>query len=275
MPEGPEIRQAADQIAAVLEGQVIEAATLEHESLRHAARHIVGHKVEQVDCHGKALLTRFSSGKTIYSHNQLYGVWMVMERDVIPVTNRALRIGLHTKTHSALLFSATDISLWDTAEVHQHPFLKKLGPDVLAASTDVDALLGQLSNFKNRSLAALYLDQGFIAGLGNYLRSEILFFAGVHPSQKPAQMDEKSLCKLARVTLEISRRSYQTRGQTLPPKLMPKARKRGGRVYEGDRFAVFARAGKACRICKTKVVKAAMNSRRIYWCPSCQPPVTV
>jgi formamidopyrimidine-DNA glycosylase len=28
---------------------------------------------------------------------------------------------------------------------------------------------------RNRSLGSLYLDQGFLAGIGNYLRSEILF----------------------------------------------------------------------------------------------------
>lgn len=273
MPEGPEIRQAADQISRVLQGQVIEAATLDHESLRNARQHIVGHKVELVDCHGKALLTQFSSGKTIYSHNQLYGVWIIVGRGVIPDTNRALRIGLHTREHSALLYSATDISLWDTQKVHEHPFLQRLGPDVLARHTDVDAVLAQLAKYKNRQLASLYLDQGFIAGLGNYLRSEILFFAGVHPALKPAQLDDKTLRKLARATLTISQRSYKTRGQTLPPKLMPKARKRRGRIYEADRFAVFARASKPCRVCRTKISKDSMNSRRIYWCPTCQPDV--
>lgn len=271
MPEGPEIRQAADQIARVLQGQVIEHATLDHESLRGAKRHIVGHIVDLVDCHGKALLTQFSSGRTMYSHNQLYGVWIIVERGVIPDTNRALRVGLHTATHSALLYSATDISLWKTSEVHQHPFLQRIGPDVLGKNTDEEVVLTQLQKFKNRQLASLYLDQGFIAGLGNYLRSEILFFSGIHPAKKPAQLTPTELRKLARTTLSISQRSYKTKGQTLPPKLMPKARKRNGRVYEGDRFAVFARASKPCRICRTKIEKTAMNSRRIYWCPTCQP----
>ena len=30
-------------------------------------------------------------------------------------------------------------------------------------------------------LTALYLDQSFVAGIGNYLRSEILFNAGLNP----------------------------------------------------------------------------------------------
>ena len=110
MPEGPEIRQAADQIARVLEGQVIEHATLDH-LVEAREKHIQGHRVELVDCHGKALLTQFSSGRTMYSHNQLYGIWLVVERGVIPETNRALRVGLHTATHSALLYSDRHLSV--------------------------------------------------------------------------------------------------------------------------------------------------------------------
>ena len=132
MPEGPEIRRAADAIAKVLEGRVIESAELCHPALKDMQKHIVGHSVEGLETRGKALLTHFSSGKTVYSHNQLYGVWKVRKKGKMPRTNRALRVGLHTKEHSALLYSATDISLWDTVNVYQHPFLARLGPDLLA-----------------------------------------------------------------------------------------------------------------------------------------------
>ncbi|MCC6706705.1 MAG: hypothetical protein IT492_03995 [Gammaproteobacteria bacterium] len=46
--------------------------------------------------------------------------------------------------------------------------------------------------FRRRSVAALYLDQGFLAGIGNYLRSEILFFAGVSPQARPMDLDARS-----------------------------------------------------------------------------------
>lgn len=276
MPEGPEIRQAADEIAQILEGKVIESAALHHDTLSSAKRYIVGEKVTQIECHGKALLTHFSSGRTIYSHNQLYGIWCCVPRDQLPQTNRVLRLALHTKDNSALLYSATDISLWKTSEVRQHPFLQRLGPDVLAKDTNFETVLAQLNGpkFRNRQLATLYLDQGFIAGLGNYLRSEILLFAGVHPTSKPSELDSATLLKLAKTTLSISQRTYRTRGLTLPPKLMPKARSKNGRVYEPDRFAVFAREAMPCRVCETPIERGEMTSRRIYWCPTCQPLVT-
>ena len=273
MPEGPEIKRSADAIARVLEGRRIESVELNHDALKGSRRHIAGQTVDAIECRGKALLTHFSSGKTMYSHNQLYGLWRVVRKGKVRETTRALRIALHTAEHSALLYSATDISLWDTQEVYEHPFLQRLGPDLLAADTDQETVLQRLqhTSFNKRQLASLYLDQGFIAGNGNYLRSEILFFAGVSPLSKPRNLTDGLRTKLAKTTIDISQRSYRTGGVTLPASMMTKKVKPGGRNYERDRFAVFARDGLPCRKCQTPVQKTVVTSRRIYWCPACQP----
>ncbi len=273
MPEGPEIRLAADKLEQALRHHAIEAFDLSHPSISDAAHAFQDHEVSAIECRGKALLTHLSSGYTLYSHNQLYGVWHVTPRGKPVRTNRNLRLAIHTREHSAWLYSATDISLWKTKDIEQHPFLQRLGPDVLAPSTDADLIYAILrgKTCSNRQLASLYLDQGFVAGLGNYLRSEILFFSGVNPSDKPRHLDDAQASLLANNTIKISQRSYRTSGVTLPKKYRPAIRKKSGRAYEQNRFAVFARAGKPCHFCKTPVEKSVATSRRIYWCPTCQP----
>ena len=131
MPEGPEIRLAADRLHKVLAGQTIEDAEFTLPGTVRARKRILGKKVERVTCHGKAMLTQFDHGETLYSHNQLYGVWHTTRRGGVPDTRRSLRIALHTHDNSAMLYSATDIELWKTSDLHQHPFLSSLGPDVL------------------------------------------------------------------------------------------------------------------------------------------------
>ena len=42
--------------------------------------------------------------------------------------------------------------------------------------------------FLRRRTGSLFLDQAFLAGTGNYLRSEILFVSGVHPSRRPCDL---------------------------------------------------------------------------------------
>lgn len=62
--------------------------------------------------------------------------------------------------------------------------------------------------FTNRAVAGLYLDQRFIAGVGNYLRSEILHFARIHPTQKPSDLTAAEQRNLALQTVLIGQRAY-------------------------------------------------------------------
>jgi endonuclease-8 len=272
MPEGPEIRRAADRIASVLDGQKVESVKFGLPRLRHHSRKLSGQQVVRLETRGKALLTHFANGWSIYSHNQLYGVWKVVRRGARPTTNRSLRLALHTATHSALLYSASDISVWRAEELPEHPFLKRLGPDILDPDLSWQQIAARLmeDRFKRRSLAALYLDQSFIAGLGNYLRAEILHHAGLHPLDSPEALSRGQRGQLSRSTLQITRRSYQTGGITNPPRRLAALKKQGlGR--EKIRFAVFGRAGLPCYECGTEIARIESNSRRLYFCPACQP----
>ena len=128
----------------------------------------------------------------------------------------------------------------------------------------------ELPRFRNRALAGLYLDQAFLAGNGNYLRSEILWAAGVNPAAKPAALDAGVLEALARQTLKISRRPYRTRGVTVPP-AQAKELKAQGLKYGEYRFFVFGRQGLPCYRCDSLLERATMASRNIFYCPTCQP----
>ena len=264
VPEGPEIRRAADRISNVLVGKRVDKASFAFEHLRPFEKQLAGSRVEAIDTRGKAMLTRFDNGLTLYSHNQLYGRWFTARRGQLPETRRSLRVALHTGTHSALLYSASDISVLTEAELATHPFLCRLGPDILDSGLDTNTIIDRLNQkrFMRRCLAALYLDQAFLSGLGNYLRSEILYRAGLHPKLRPVDIAADAQRHLAQETLKISRRSYRTGGVTLT-----KTRSQGGR----NRFWVFARASRPCYECGARIVRENYSSRRLYFCPGCQP----
>ena len=272
MPEGPEIRRAADRISKVLADKVVEDALFGQPQLREQNRQIIGSRVTLVTSKGKALLTHFDNNKVLYTHNQLYGRWYVKRRNQLPRTNRTLRVALHTETHSALLYSASDIHLLDAHSYMEHPYLAKLGPDALDENVHWRDILHQLTSpkFYRRSLASLYLDQGFVAGIGNYLRSEILFEAGLHPALKPNQLTRAQLGKLARATLNITRQAYATAGVTNKSKRVARLQREGA-TRSKYRFAVFARQNQPCYTCGQPVIRSELNSRRIYLCESCQP----
>lgn len=273
MPEGPEIRREADAVAAAVAGRPLIALDLLLPELRPYRAPLLASGVTRVDTHGKAMLTRFACGLTLYSHNQLYGRWLVRPRGEVPDTKRSLRVGLHTAEWSALLYSATDVHVLTPAELATHPFLCRLGPDVLDPTLDWQAIAARLAEppFRGRTLGALYLDQGFIAGIGNYLRSEILHYARMHPGYRPLDLPPRSRNELARQTRAVALYAYRYKGLAKNPARETSARPLRRRPTPPFRFAVFGRAGAACYRCGSTVLKTSVASRRFYYCPNCQP----
>ncbi|PLW68178.1 endonuclease VIII [Pseudohalioglobus lutimaris] len=271
MPEGPEIRRAADQIAEVLVDEDITQVRFGLPRLRRYAKLLRGHRVVDVETRGKAMLTHFDHGYSMYSHNQLYGLWRVVDGHKLPKTTRSMRVLLQTASHSAILYSASDISVMPTGELSQHPFLAKIGPDIMNTALIWREVMERLQSprFSRRELAALYLDQAFLAGNGNYLRSEILHDARIDPRCKPAQLTRGELGRLARSTLTISRRSYDTGGITLNPRLA-KRLARTSLKREQRRFYAYGRTDQPCYHCGGIIRRSEANSRGLYYCSVCQ-----
>jgi endonuclease-8 len=131
MPEGPEIQLAADAVAAAIVGRPTTAVFFAFDVLKKYEELLTGVVVTAVQAGGKAMLTRFANGWNIYSHNQLYGQWIVRDAHNFPDTNRQLRLAIHNEANSALLYSASDIAVLPDGELDSHPFLSKLGPNLL------------------------------------------------------------------------------------------------------------------------------------------------
>jgi endonuclease-8 len=271
MPEGPEIRRAADRVSRVLVGKPIVDARLHLPGLTKFARRLTGQTVTAVDTRGKAMLTRFDNGLTLYSHNQLYGRWYTVKRPRMPQTNRQLRVELHTSTHSALLYSASDIDVLTEEQLTSHSFLERIGPDVMDRRLNAGDVRRRLESprFAKRATGSLFIDQSFIAGLGNYLRSEILFVAGIHPSRRPSDLEAAELERLGTQTIRIARRSYRTRGVTVAPSLDRELKQQGWSFGE-RRFYVFGRDGLGCHECDNMIERVTVSGRNLFLCPFCQ-----
>ncbi len=273
MPEGPEIRRAADRVEQAVLDEPLTCVQFAFSRLRRYESELLGQRVTAVDTHGKAMLTRFDGGLTLYSHNQLYGRWYVCRPGRDPKTNRQLRVGLRTELGSALLYSASEIEVLGDDGLAEHPFLSGLGPDPLWPSTTPAHLERWMMRpeFARRQLGGLLLDQGFVAGLGNYLRSEILWRSKLHPKRRPADLDVPERASLARDLVKLPRRSYSTGGATNTRAEVARLSKLG-LSRRRARFAVFARAAQPCLVCGTAIERIELGSRRLYLCPNCQLP---
>ena len=264
--------RVARQIRRALEDAPLTEAWFAFESLRPWSRRLVGQSLDSVTTLGKALLLAFPDGTTIYTHNQLYGRWMFSGPDRRPDTNRSLRLALSTESRSALLYSASEIDVIASDALEAHPFIRRAGLDVLSSDASAETVEEWIARpeFARRGLGHLLLDQSFLAGVGNYLRSEILFLAGLPPSARIRDLDEARRQALADAARTLMWRSVNTGGVTNDPE-RARTLKTAGWKRRDYRHYVFGRTGQACFDCDAPVERETFSGRRLYRCPRCQP----
>ena len=283
MPEGPEIRKAADKVAQAILAKKIIRLKFGQPHLKKWQSSFTNMTVCSIDTYGKAMVTRFIDSTevvkgvtkrealNIYTHNQLYGRWVICDANQAPSSNRQLRLGIYTKDKWALLYSASDIFVLTDEEVPKHPFIKRLGKDVLNAETTVEYVIDKLlsSTYRNRQIGGFLTEQSFLAGLGNYLRCDILFVAGIHPARKPSELTDLQILKLAKNILKLPRQSYQTESITNDLDAVKNLLAQGSSL-ENSRFWVFRREGLPCYRCDRKIIKKNTGGQPCYICEKCQ-----
>jgi len=275
MPEGPEIFRAARALEQAVANQPIRLV-LSYPKLRSRAQALVQVPIVRVRARSKAMLTEFADGTVLYSHNQLYGEWRIHAHDE-PLVARQVRLSIETANARAVLYSATDFAWLRAGGEDRHPYIAKLGPEALSGEVTAKMLAMRLAEFPRRIVADALLDQNVIAGLGNYLRADILFVAGVDPHTRIAQLAPAALLRIANACKKLTARSVKQSGVVRPlaeyiASYQDKAnhQERDGGSYEASRFYVYNREGKACWTCGTKIRRVTLSGRGLFFCEACQ-----
>lgn len=263
----------ARKVAGVLGEHALGEVWFAFDRLKPWSERLVGQSLQSVDTLGKALLLRFADGTTIYTHNQLYGRWLFAEAGRRPDTNRQLRLALSTEERSALLYSASEIEVIEAGGLGEHPFIARAGLDILSSGADVERVAEWIrqARFARKRLGHLLLDQGFLAGVGNYLRSEILHVAGLDWRLRPRDINDDELLRLAKAAHELMWRSVDTDGLTNDPDRVRELEQAGWHRRDYRHF-VFNRDGQVCFACNSPIERVTVSGRRLYLCPICQHP---
>ena len=273
MPEGPEIFLASRAVHAAVAQQPIEL-TLLHPALKPQARALRDVQVSRVVARSKAMLTEFSNGVVLYSHNQLYGEWVVHSKDDA-LLKRQVRLVIRTAQHQVVLYSATDFAWLQAGSEASHPYIAKLGPEVLDTALSAAFIAKRLAQFPRRVIADALLDQHVLAGLGNYLRADILLVARVNPFCKIGSLTAAQLLRVAKACKQLTQRSVRQAGVTRPWAQYLSAKAAMAKAdanlsYEAARFYGFDREGAPCWDCATPIARATQGGRGLFFCPTCQ-----
>jgi formamidopyrimidine-DNA glycosylase len=119
---------------------------------------------------------------------------------------------------------------------------------------------------RHRQLKPLFLDQTFLAGLGNIYTDEALHMAKLHPRALSDSVTAKQAERLHQAIQTILQEGIRRNGASIDW------------VYRGgdfqNHFRVYARDGEPCPVCGTAIQKIIVGQRGTHICPNCQKEVT-
>jgi len=264
MPEGDTIARSARTLAGALVGRTVTGfrSTVPPAASAALKLDILGSDVLAVDSHGKHLLMRFSSGAVLRTHMQMSGSWHLYRAGSRWQKPRGYaRVVLEAGDVVAVCFSAPVVEVLSQSAAAADPALRRLGPDLLAASFDPADALARLRARPEPEIGVALLDQSIVAGIGNVYKSEVLFLRGVDPFARVAHLDDATL---AGVIGTARREMERNLGRT--------ERRTNHSVGSGPLW-VYNRADTPCLRCATPVRRALQGEQRrsTYWCPRCQP----
>jgi formamidopyrimidine-DNA glycosylase len=298
MPEGPEVRKYADALDAALSGRPIvslEARTKEARKwLQENESRLVGQRVQRVVSHGKHLIGYIEGDFFFHSHLMMWGRWQTFgptrgrRRSIeLPEKDRRERARIVVEGAAAILLSAPIFNVGEGDPYDVIEILATLGPDALCyrGAFDRQEFLRRLTEHKDETIGAALLNQRIVAGLGNYLRAEILFKCQLNPWLAVREISQRKINCLSKIIPQLASDAYK-RGATAAEadrKRMasdPSLVYQPGREY-GTRHMVFRRTNLPCLRCGEKIRQLRQRTsqtdadeeertRIVYFCAKCQ-----
>ena len=253
MPEGDTIHRAAARLRPAL----VDRTVVRVDVPRWAGPvPSPGETVTAVRAEGKHLLVDFSGGLTVRTHLRMSGRW-----DVYAPGARwrrspgAARVVIEVPGAVAVCFSAPDVAVTRRDRVAT----AHLGPDLCTETVAIDEVVARARRLAtpDTEVGELLLDQRVAAGIGNVYKSDVCFLERVDPRTPVAALDAATLTALYTRAHRLLRANLGT----------------GPRRTVPEGLAVYGRAGRPCRRCRTPIerfVQGGTLPRSTYWCPRCQ-----
>ena len=262
MPEGDTIHRIARRMGQDLEGRTV--ASLSVQGVGRVPE-LSGAGIRGVEARGKHLLVHFEPGWTLRVHLGMKGRWRRTATRSAAGENRS-SVHLSTDRVSWTCARAYQAELIRTTHLAAHPRLSRLGPDLLAATPDIDGMVRRATfpGHGGRPVAVMLMDQTVSSGLGNVYKSEVLFLERVRPTTPTGLVPPSQLRRIFRTAHRLMKENLKgARRETVPLALRPSP--------ASPHLWAYGRAGDPCLRCGTPVTRIVQEGRSTYYCGECQP----
>jgi formamidopyrimidine-DNA glycosylase len=271
MPEGPELRHSRDVLRKIIVGENIVGFSTTGMG-RYKSKKPEGFdevikdlqlRVTQVDVKGKFMWW------TLQGQNKTWYMWSTYGMSGQWTT--------HSKNHTCFIVELSTKKLFfvdprhfgtikftNDEKEHQDK-LKSLGPDVLEDPPMTPGLFAERILLKpHRTISETLMDQRCVSGIGNYLKAECLYRAGISPHRVVVNLESNEIEKLWSEVILSCRESYADHGASIRTYKTVEDETGSGQFH----FRVYNK--KMCPKGHVVAREETPDGRTSWWCSHCQ-----
>jgi len=254
MAEGPVVHYYSRQLSSVLQNKRVEIV-FGPKKLKAAESSLQGAVVTGVEAHGKQFRIHISDGRILLVHLMMWGSWRIYRNGATwdkPLKNA--RLIMRTDSHEVVVFSAPIVKLLTQSEFLSEPRWSDLGPDPLREDFSEDEFSRRFDGCQDREIGAVIMDQQVVSGIGNILKSEILYRARVDPRRLVSKLSARERDNILHWTKKLMRTWLDE---------IPRGRKNSW-------IQVYRKSGQLCPDCRDTIQFFRQAKRITFACPTCQ-----
>ena len=281
MSEGPEIFRLAGQLREEFAGSRIVAV---ESRLKKAQAWLEAHpgsmegkEIGRVYSLGKNLIWEVEDDIYFHMHLLMFGKIKTYSLRHRVEWDRTTRAHIVSTSRQAVLINVQVFNIGQGDPLKEIETLGALGPDISVEPFDKELFLERLNRpgNKTREIGPVLLDQQVAAGLGNYLKSDILFECRIDPWAKVGELTSEEQECLAETIPEVAQRALRNRGQTVTDEVMERilADPNTPKANWWHKHWVFRHTNRPCKICGMSIKQRRQGEgkgRVTFYCPNCQ-----
>lgn len=274
MPEGPEVKRIVERLNKGLAGKKLRAFNFENQSYcdKQVRDQISDLRqkleteemtIDSVNCKGKFIWFSLNDGEWEIWHTLgMSGTW----RSYNPKKNVMVSLvtGEDKKWYykDSRRFGTFKIFHRDNSTLEKK--LTTLGPDMLSAPPTFEEFEKRMRKKDHWNVTKALMDQKVVSGIGNYIKAEVLYGAGISPWREVHTLSQSELKKVYEQTLWVINASYDCRGASIRDYVMPDGSK-------GDykfKFKVYSQ--RVSPDGYQVICDKTPDKRTTWWCPDFQ-----
>jgi len=282
MPELPEVETICNSLKSNVKGSIIKDVEVKTKKLRykiqtHHVKEILGNEIQSIVRRGKYILFFLSGDFVLLFHMGMSGSFNISHLHSQRKKHDHILFILENRKKKKKILAFNDprrfgcFIIIKKEKISCYRLLHHLGPDPLDDRFNGKILFKILK--ETRSLIKVTLmNQNKIAGIGNIYACEALFDASISPQRFSIDINIREAKKLAMSIKKVLTKSIRSGGSSLV-----NYRNVDGRMgYFQNKFSVYNREGKDCKVCSkkfsknSKIVRVKILGRSTYFCPTCQ-----